>query len=335
MLSVVVPCYNEQEVLPLTHARLLEAFGAAPFRFQIVYVNDGSRDATGAMLEEYAAADTRVKAVILSRNFGHQAAVSAGLAHADGDAIGIIDADLQDPPEVILAMLDKWRAGYDVIYGVRRKRKESLFKRTAYTLFYRIFRSVAEVDMPLDAGDFCLMDRHVLDVLNDLPESERYLRGLRAWVGFSQTALEYERAVRAAGVTKYPFRKLVKLAADGIFSFSTAPLTLVFYAGLITAAIAVAGLIFTFVQRVFDITVFGVAPTDIPGFTALALMILFLGAVQMLSVGILGEYIGRIFVEVKRRPTYIVRTIERTAEGGTAGPKVVEAGREPQAESRK
>jgi polyisoprenyl-phosphate glycosyltransferase len=293
---------------------LREVLGNKAFELQIVYVNDGSNDRTLAILHTMAARDPGIVVVALSRNFGHQPAVSAGLRFADGDAIAIIDADLQDPPEVILDMLEKWKEGYDVVYGVRKQRKESIFKRLSYALFYRIFRGVASIDIPLDAGDFSLIDSRVLTVLNGLPENSRYLRGLRAWAGFRQTGLAYERASRAAGETKYPLHKLIRLASDGIFNFSTVPLTIVFVVGLGTALLAIVGLVFVVVQRLFDIRVLGVAPDDVPGFAALALMILFIGGVQMASIGLLGEYIGRIYMEVKGRPTYLVDRVTRSGD---------------------
>lgn len=310
-LSVVVPCFNEEQVIAMTHRRLVEVLGTdQPFDLQVVYINDGSRDTTGEILARLARSDRRVKVITFSRNFGHQPAVSAGLRFSDGQAVAVIDADLQDPPEVILTMLDKWREGYDVVFGIRKKRKESAVKRFSYSIFYRLFRAAAEIDAPLDAGDFSLLDRRVVDVLNSLPETNRYVRGLRAWVGFRQVGVAYDRAARAAGETKYPFRKLLRLAFDGIFNFSTAPLSLVFGAGIATAGIAAVGLILVVMQRIFDVSVLGVAPDDVPGFAALALMILFIGGVQMVSTGILGEYIGRIYREVKQRPAFVVSSID-------------------------
>ncbi len=220
LLSVIVPCYNEQDVINATHQRLMETLGDNPeFTLEIIYVNDGSRDQTEALLFDLAGGDSRVKVISLSRNFGHQPAVTAGLAYATGDIIGIIDADLQDPPEVILQMINKWREGFDVVYGIRTHRKEGLFKRLSYASFYRLYRSLASVDVQLNSGDFALLDRRVADVLNSLPEKNRFIRGLRAWTGFRQTGLVYERAVRAAGESKYSFKELIKLAFDGIFNF--------------------------------------------------------------------------------------------------------------------
>ncbi len=236
LVSVVVPCFNEEAVIGLTHRQLIEALGGdASFDLEIVYVNDGSHDRTEALLFELADQDPRVKVVSFTRNFGHQPAVSAGLEYAGGDAVAVIDADLQDPPEVILRLVAKWREGYDVVNAVREKRKEGLAKRLAYALFYKVYRRLASIDVPLDSGDFALMDRRVVDVMNALPEKNRFVRGLRSWSGFRQTGVAYERASRAAGETKYSFAKLLRLAFDGIVNFSTAPLSLIFGLGVATA----------------------------------------------------------------------------------------------------
>jgi dolichol-phosphate mannosyltransferase len=309
-LSVVVPCYNEEEVIHVTHDRLIDVLGnRIEFDLEIVYVNDGSRDRTETILDRLADADRRVNVISFARNFGHQPALTAGLEYATGDVVAIIDADLQDPPEVILSMLEKWREGFDVVYGVRTKRKEGLFKRTAYTSFYRIYRMLANIDVHLDSGDFALMDRRVVDVLNSLPEKNRFIRGLRAWAGFRQTGCAYERAARSAGETKYPLHKLIRLAFDGIFNFSTAPLSMIFSLGLLTSiASMLAGLVY-FAARIFGFSILGHRPEDVPGFTTLILTVLFFSGVQLISIGILGEYLGRIYQETKMRPTYVVRSV--------------------------
>jgi dolichol-phosphate mannosyltransferase len=312
LLSVVIPCYNEQEVIAQTHARLIQVLGnRSDVDLEIVYVNDGSRDRTEAILQGFAESDPRVCVVSLARNFGHQPALSAGLRHAAGDVVVTMDSDLQDPPEVVPQMLDKWRDGFDVVYGVRRKRKEGLLKRTAYSGFYRVFGWLADIEVQLDSGDFALMDRRVIDVINNLPEKNRFLRGLRAWAGFRHTPLEYERAARGAGETKYPFRKLVKLAFDGIFNFSTVPLSLIFLLGVVTAIVSMLAGSMYLVARVFGISILGHRPEDVPGFTTLILTLLFFSGVQLMSIGILGEYLGRIYHEVKMRPTYVVRSVRR------------------------
>lgn len=319
-LSVVVPCYNEQEVIRDAHDRLIQALGDQTFTLEIVYVNDGSSDQTEAILFSLADEDSRANVISLARNFGHQPAVTAGLEHATGDAVAVIDADLQDPPEVILEMIALWRKGFDVVYGVRTKRKEGLFKRLAYSSFYRIYRFLANIDMQLDSGDFALMDRRVVSVLNALPEKNRFVRGLRAWAGFRQVGCVYERAARAAGETKYPFHKLLKLAFDGIFNFSTTPLTMIFLAGLATSITAgLVGIIYL-IARVGGFTIMGHRMEDVPGFTTLILTLLFFSGIQLSSVGIVGEYLGRIYQETKMRPTYVIKAIRgRMAPASASG----------------
>jgi glycosyltransferase involved in cell wall biosynthesis len=310
LLSVVVPCFNEEAVLELTHRRLLESLGAdASFDLEIVYVNDGSRDRTEEMLFDLADRDARIKVVSFTRNFGHQPAVSAGMRYATGDAVAVIDADLQDPPEVILRLMEKWREGFDVVNAVRESRKEGVAKRFAYALFYRMYRWLASIDVPLDSGDFALMDRRVVEVMNALPEKNRFVRGLRSWSGFRQTGIAYERQSRAAGETKYSFRKLVGLAFDGIVNFSTAPLSLIFGMGVATAFLALAAAAAYLAWRIVDLPILGYTPGQAPGFTTLILVILFFSGVQLISIGILGEYLGRIYQETKMRPTYVVKEV--------------------------
>ena len=307
LLSVVIPCFNEHEVIGVTYRRLIDVLGAKKFRLQIIFVDDGSNDQTPYFVIDLANNDPRVTVVLLSRNFGHQAAVSAGLANADGDAIAVMDADLQDPPEVVLEMIDKWRQGSDVVYGIRTGRKESLGKRAAYNVFYRIFRKLSDIDTPLDAGDFSLIDRKVLDVINQLPEKNRFFRGLRAWSGFRQAGVPYERHARAAGSTKYPLRKLIRLASDGIFNFSTVPLTMVFWTGILMSMVSFGALLLVLLLRLFDVSIFGMRASEVQGYSSTILTILLLGGIQMVSTGVLGEYIGRIYHESKGRPTYVIR----------------------------
>ncbi len=307
LLTVVIPCYNEEEVIRSTYDRISSVLGGKIFGLQIIFVDDGSVDRTGEILAQIAAEDERVHVLSFSRNFGHQAAVSAGLAHSGGEATVIIDADLQDPPEVVLEMLERWADGYDVVYGVRTKRKEAYWKKIGYSLFYRLFKKLASIDSPLDAGDFSLIDRSVLLEINSLPEKNRFFRGLRAWVGFKQTGVQYERDARLAGVTKYSFLKLVKLANDGIFNFSTAPLTLVFHAGLFVSMLSFLLLTFILFLRITEIPILGVRASDVQGFASIIIVLLFIGGVQLIGIGILGEYIGRIYQEVKARPTFISR----------------------------
>ena len=309
-LSVVVPCFNEQEVLQLTHRRLIEALGDNPgFELEIIYINDGSHDRTEQILFEMADADSRVKVISLSRNFGHQPAITAGLNYAKGDIVAVIDADLQDPPELIVSMIAKWREGFDVVYGVRANRKEGFSKRFSYRIFYRLYRFLVQIEAPLDSGDFALLDRRVVDLLNSLPEKNRFIRGLRAWTGFRQTGLVYDRKARAAGDSKYSFRKLVKLAFDGIFNFSTRPLTVIFITGLITSLMSVIGTLVYLIARIGDYKIFGYSPGDARGFTSLILAILFFSGIQLISLGIIGEYLGRLYQESKMRPPYVVKEV--------------------------
>jgi polyisoprenyl-phosphate glycosyltransferase len=307
LLSLVVPCYNEETVIQTTYDHICEALGNNKFRLQIVFINDGSKDATERILEDISASDPRVKIVTLARNFGHQAAVSAGLANADGDAVAVIDADLQDPPGVILEMIERWREGFDVVYGIRTKRKEAVWKRTCYSAFYRIFRWLSDIDAPLDAGDFSLIDKQVLRHVNGLPEKNRFFRGLRVWVGFKQTGICYQRQPRAAGKTKYSLLQLLRLAADGVFSFSTVPLTIVFILGLAMSIISMTSAFAVFAARIFDVPWLGGHLRDAQGFTSIILTVLLIGGIQLICTGILGEYIGRIYQEVKSRPSYIVQ----------------------------
>jgi dolichol-phosphate mannosyltransferase len=305
-----VPCFNEQEVLKLAYRRLIKALGDnSQFDLEIVYVNDGSRDRTEEILFDMADTDIRVKVISLSRNFGHQSAITAGLDYAAGNIVAVIDADLQDPPELILSMITKWREGFEVVYGVRTKRKEDLFKRLAYSIFYRLYRFFSRVEMPLDSGDFALLDRRVVDLLNSLPEKNRFIRGLRAWTGFRQTGLVYERDARAAGNSKYNLQKLIKLAFDGIFNFSTRPLTLIFITGLITSLMSVLATLVYLVARIGDYKIFGYSPGNVPGFTTLILAILFFSGIQLVSLGIIGEYLGRLYQETKMRPSYVVKEV--------------------------
>lgn len=308
LISVVCPCYNEEQVIGHTYERLAEVVeGIGSARFEFLFIDDGSTDKTAAILEQLLASDQRVRLLRLSRNFGHASAITAGLENASGDAAIIMDADLQDPPETIGAMIELWQKGNDVVYGQRTKRKESFLKRAAYGGFYRLLRSIAQIDIPLDSGDFCLMDRRVVKALNALPERNRYLRGLRAWLGFSQVGLTYEREARFAGKSKYSLSKLMRLAFDGIFNFSIKPLQLIAVFGFLTATLAVTGLGLILALRISGATLFGYDPTDIPGFTSIILTVLFFGGVQLISLGIIGEYLGRMYEEVKGRPKYVLQ----------------------------
>ena len=302
LLSVVVPCLNEEAVITETHRRVVTSLERAPeIDFEIVYVDDGSQDATLELLHGLQRDDPRVRVLALSRNFGHQLAVTAGLQHAGGDIVAVIDADLQDPPEVILDMLDRWRKGADVAYGMRTERDgETAFKRWTASVFYRIIARLADVSVPLDTGDFRLMDRTVVDAFLAMPERDRFVRGMVAWIGFRQEAVPYHRTARLAGETKWPLRNMLRFATDGILSFSLAPLRLATWLGFLAAGVALAGIVYALVVRIF---------TDawVSGWAALFIAVMFLGGVQLVLVGILGEYVGRIYGEVKRRPLYLVR----------------------------
>jgi dolichol-phosphate mannosyltransferase len=316
LLSVVVPLLNEEEVIGLTHERIIEALGShEKFDLEVVYVDDGSKDRSPPLLSAIAEQDRRVSVITFSRNFGHQAAVTAGLRHALGDVVAIIDADLQDPVELIPEMFSKWREGYSVVYGVRRNRQEGLPKVWAYSIFYRVMSRVSAIEFPKDSGDFCLLDRSAVDTINRLPEKNRFVRGLRAWSGGRQVGLPYDRQRRAAGRPSYSFAKLVGLAFDGIFNFSVLPLRFIFWIGLGSSIAAMFGLAFFMLHRIFGFKVFGHTPADVPGFTSLILAILLVGGIQLLSIGVLGEYLGRIYLEVKNRPEYVVSRIHPSRYG--------------------
>lgn len=311
MLSVLIPCYNEEESLAACHARTSAVLGEIGLPYELLFVNDGSRDRTGALLAHLHEADSHVAVVNLSRNFGHQQAVSAGLTVARGDAVVILDADLQDPPEVIAAMVEAWKRGFHVVYGVRTHRAgESRFKLVTARLFYRVIRALSDVDIPLDTGDFRLLDRRVVDALLGMPERHRLLRAMCAWVGYRQVGIPYQRAARAAGTTKYPWARMLQLGLDGIFSFSTVPLRMLTYTGFGAAALAFVGIVWALGVRI--LTRHWVA-----GWATLFVGMLFLSGLQMISLGIMGEYLGRIYTEVKQRPLFEVESL--LPAGGRAG----------------
>ena len=323
VLSVVVPLYNEQANFPELHRRLMAAIDALAIDHELIFVNDGSRDDTPRLLNERQAVDPHLVILHLSRNFGHQAAVSAGLDAAHGRAVLVMDGDLQDPPEVIPDFLAMWRQGYDVVYAVRQARKEGWFKKLGYKVFYRLLNSISDLEIPLDSGDFGLMDRRVVEAVKTLPERKRFVRGLRTFVGFRQVGLAYERAAREAGSPKYTIRGLINLAVDGLVSFSSYPLRLVTYLGLITIAIGLILTLWVFIDALTN----GTSPR---GWASTIVIVLFMGAVQLISLGIVGEYVRLIFLETKGRPTYIVA--ER--RGGEAG-SAASANAEPDAAAPK
>jgi dolichol-phosphate mannosyltransferase len=306
MISLIAPAFNEADGIEELYRRVCAASSAWGEDFELVIVDDGSRDQTLEILERLAS-DPRLKVVSLSRNFGHQAAVSAGLMHTRGDIVAVIDADLQDPPESLMPFLEKVREGWDVVYAIRTKRKEGLAKRISYHLYYRLLKRMAGIDIPLDAGDFCVMRREVVDALNELPERNRFIRGLRTWVGFCQTGLAYERQARYAGAPKYTFRKLFKLAADGIVNFSYRPLQFIVFLGVLVAFASIAGGCFVMLQYILNFSFLGFNPRDARGWTSLVFIVLFSSGVQLICLGILGEYVGRLFEEVKQRPVWLVR----------------------------
>ena len=298
LLSVVAPMHDEEDCVGAFHARTVAAL--AGLDFELIVVDDGSRDATGERLHALAAADERVKVVTLSRNFGHQAAISAGIEHARGDVVVMIDGDLQDPPELIPAMLEAWRGGADVVYAVRESRAgETRFKVASARWFYKLFAKVARIELAQESGDFRLMDRAPLDALLSMPERTRFLRGMTVWVGFTQTAVAYEREARGGGQTKFTFRQMLRFAFDAITSFSHAPLQAATLLGFVFSALAFLAIPLAIVARYTDIYSRGVPSTIV--------IILLLGGIQLITVGIIGEYVGRIYDEVKHRPLYVVR----------------------------
>lgn len=311
-ISVVVPVYNEEENLPVLHARLAAVLPAhGPY--EIVFVDDGSRDRSVAVVLDLQQQDQAVRLLRFSRNFGHQAAITAGIAAARGEAVILMDCDLQDPPELLPELVQRWQDGYEVVYAVRQHRDEGLFKRSTAAAFYRLLRAVSSVDIPVDAGDFCLLDRKVVDVIADLPEKNRYLRGLRSWAGFRQIAVPYDRPARHAGEAKYTTRKMAKLAVDGIMSFTSLPLKLASYMGLLTAAVGIVYLS----MAVFARLTTGALPN---GWTSLVAIILILGGAQLIVTGFLGAYIARIYDETKGRPMYVVAETHVAAPGSVDVP---------------
>ena len=300
VLSVVLPIYNEEQVIPEMYRRMTTVLENMGEPYELVLVNDGSRDRSYELLHELHVRDSRVRVINFARNFGHQVAITAGMDYARGDAVVVIDADLQDPPEVIAQMMEKWREGYQVVYGVRTEREgETWFKLATANLFYRLMNSITTVDIPLDAGDFRLMDRAVIQTLRAMREKRRFMRGLSAWVGFKQTPLPYRREARFAGETKYPLKKMLRFATDGITNFSLLPLQFATYMGFASAFLALVGLIVAVIGRLFW-------PGALLGQATTLVSVLFIGGVQLISLGILGEYLGRIYEEVKGRPLYIV-----------------------------
>lgn len=314
LISVVVPCYNEEEVLPLLEERLSRVAATWDTPYEIILVDDGSVDRTWEILVGVHRRDPRWKVIRFARNFGHQTALRAGLCASQGDIVAVVDADLQDPPEILASFFAKWKEGYDVIYGVRRRRKEGWFLRAAYYSFYRVLSRLAEDDIPLDTGDFSVMDRRIVDLINRMPERKPFIRGLRSWVGFRQVAMPYDRQARAAGDPKYDLSRLVGLAVDGIFSSSIVPLRMATWSGLFISIIAFLGAIVTFLLRILPDFFARFGLQAVPGTASVIIVVLFLGGVQLISVGICGEYIGRIYENIKGRPFWTISDCVGVAE---------------------
>jgi polyisoprenyl-phosphate glycosyltransferase len=315
LVSVVIPCMNEEAVVRETCDRLITALGAAQFAFELIFVDDGSKDRTAEILHELQLRDSRIRVVRLSRNFGHQIAITAGLEHTAGDAVAVIDADLQDPPGVLPDLVAQWLDGYDVVYGIRTERQgESAFKRWTAKAFYRLISRLSDTEIPLDTGDFRLMDRRVVNALLSMPERDRFIRGMVGWLGFSQTSVAYTRAPRFAGETKFPLFKMLKFATDGIVSFSIIPLRLATWMGFLASGLSVLGIVVVLLERYFG--VLGL----VKGWSSTVIAVLFIGGVQLVCMGIIGEYVGRIYGETKRRPLYVVRErmgFESKSNGGS------------------
>lgn len=306
--SIVIPVYNEEAVILESYKRLKKVMDAVNESYELVFVNDGSRDKTAAILNEICVMDKNVKFVDFARNFGHQVAITAGMDYTEGDAIVVIDADLQDPPEVIPKMIEKWKEGYDVVYGKRLDRKgETFFKKFTSKVFYRFLRSMTDVDIPIDTGDFRLIDRKVCDALKSVNERNRYIRGIISWLGFKQIGVEFNRDKRFAGETKYPLKKMIKFAFDAITAFSYKPLRVASYAGMLFSAASFIYLIVVICQRIFT-------DTTAPGWASSLAVQLFFNGIILIILGIIGEYIGRIYDEAKGRPLYVVRQLKNFKE---------------------
>ncbi|MSU73630.1 glycosyltransferase [Candidatus Kaiserbacteria bacterium] len=309
-ISAIIACYNDGQAIPIMYERLTTVFKTLGCRYEIIFVNDGSPDNTEEILNKIASADPRVTVITHSRNFSSQNAFMSGMQVATGDAVVLLDGDLQDPPEIITQFVQKWTEGFDVVYGIRVKRDAPIFLRTVYPLFYRVFSKLSYVRIPRDAGDFSLMDRKVVDILIKMPERDLFIRGLRAWIGFKQTGVPYHRPERMFGRTTNNFFKNIRWAKKAIFSFSYEPLELLFYSATIISFITILAILFYFVS-------YFLYPAQPRGTTTIILLILFFGSVQLISISIIGEYLGRIFEEVKRRPTFVVKEIINNPKSST------------------
>lgn len=300
MITIVIPIFNESHTIPELCLRINKAMESVNETYEILFVNDGSYDDSLNVLKHYASQSSNIKVINMARNFGHQVSISTGIDHAEGDAVILMDGDLQDPPEILPNLIEKWRNGYDVVYMVKRSRKEFFLKRFAFHSFYKVMQRFSTIQIPMEAGNFSLMDRKVINVIKAMPERNRYIAGMRAWAGFSQTGIEFDRAARFAGKPQMTIMRLIHLALDGIFSFSNAPLRLATYIGVITSFLAFAGMIYVLYAKIF---------TDkaTPGWASPVFSILFMGGLILLTLGIIGEYLGRIYDEVKHRPLYVIK----------------------------
>lgn len=301
--SIIIPVFNEEQVIEHTYERLKIVMDSTGETYELLFINDGSRDSTVDILKRLGETDNHIKVIDFSRNFGHQIAITAGMDFAKGDAVIIIDADLQDPPELILKMIEKWKSGYDVVYAKRTARKgETFFKKQTAALFYRTLRAMTDIEIPIDTGDFRLIDRKVCEQMQNVHEKNRFVRGLVSWVGFKQTAVEYERDERYAGETKYPLKRMLKLSIDGITSFSYKPLKMANYLGVALSSIGFIYMLVVLYQKLFT-------KTTITGWSSIIVIQLFFSGIILMMLGVVGEYIGRIYDEAKNRPLYIVRDV--------------------------
>ncbi|MBF0299302.1 MAG: glycosyltransferase family 2 protein [Oligoflexia bacterium] len=303
-ISVILPCYNESENIPLVYDRLKNMFAQNNFEYEIIFVNDGSLDHSQEIVENLVNQDKNVIGISLGRNFGHQNALSAGIDYANGDGVILMDADLQDPPELIPEMIHEWQQGHEVVYAVRKNRKgEGFFKKITAALFYRIFCKIADTKIPLDTGDFRLLDRLVVENLKKMPEKTRFLRGMISWIGLRQTSVYFDRDERKHGNTNYPYTKMLKLALDGIFSFSSFPLKISSYFGILISITSFMLITYNLYHKMIN------NKNLLTGWSSLFISILFMGGIQLIFLGVIGEYMSRIFIEVKQRPLYVIKKI--------------------------
>ena len=309
-ISYVIPIFNEELNISNIINKIIDAFNESNLKsYEIIFIDDGSTDNSIKIIKDFLQKGLPIRCICLTRNFGHQQALTAGLDNAKKDLIAVLDGDLQDPPIVINKFIKKTEEGYEVVYGIRKKRKESIFKKISYGIFYKILSSLSNIDIPLDSGDFCLMTKNALEKLNNLPEKNRFVRGLRSYIGLKQIGIPYERNARFAGSPKYNFRKLLRLASDGIFNFSDRPLKITSTFGFLVSSISLIFMIILIIQRLFSIEIFGFSPNDVQGYSSIVVSIFFASGVQLFAIGIIGEYISRIFLESKNRPSYLIREI--------------------------